>query len=394
MDTNPGATPIGPVFLDGHSTTPVDPRVVEAMAPYWSAHFANPASSHWAGERARDAVEAARAAIARAVGADPQEIAFTSGATESNNLALLGVARALRQPGGRIVSIATEHSAVLDPLAQLAREGFEVQLLPVDRLGRVDAAAFAEAVAAPGVVLASAMHANNETGLVADLAPMAAACRAAGVPFHTDAAQSLGKIPVDVRALGADLASFSAHKLHGPKGIGALYARRGRPRVRLAPQMHGGGHEGGLRSGTLNVPAIVGFAKAVEIAVEGMPEESARLARLRDLLADLLLAALPGAEQNGDPSSRLPNSLNLWIPGVEAQALLNGLPDVAVSTGSACSSADPEPSHVLRAMFGGDERARSSVRFGVLRTTTGDEVRFAAARVAARALELRALAGG
>jgi cysteine desulfurase len=381
-----------PIYLDHHATTPCDPRVVEAMRPYWSDEFGNAASrTHAFGWRASEAVERAREHVARALGADPREVIFTSGATESNNLALLGAARALRARGrpARIVTCATEHRAVLDPCAALAREGFDVERLPVQSDGRLDPERLRAALARPAA-LVSVMHANNEIGVIQPIAELAALARASGALFHCDAAQSVGKLATDTAALGVDLLSATAHKLYGPKGIGALFVRHRDPRVVLEPIVTGGGHERGLRSGTLPVPLVVGFGAACELACELRVEEAARVLALRELLWERL-SAESDVVRNGHPTERLPGNLNVSFGGVEGEALLMALPDLALSTGSACTSASPEPSHVLRALGGGPARALSSLRFGIGRTNTQDEIERAAARVVEELRRLRAL---
>lgn len=384
-------SPAPPIYLDHHATTPVDPRVVEAMSPWWTADFGNPASrTHVFGWRAEAAVEAARETLARAVGAaSPQEIVFTSGATESDNLALTGVARALRNRGDHIVTVASEHPAVLDTARALAAEGFRITELPVDRAGLVDPDDVARALT-DRTVLVSVMWANNEIGVLQPIEAIAERCRARGVLFHSDAAQAVGKVPVDVGAAGVDLLSFTAHKLYGPKGIGALRVRRSRPRVRVEPLIHGGGHEGGLRSGTLPVPLIVGFARAVELALAEREAEAARLTALRTRLLERLRAELDGVFVNGDLERRLPGNLNVGFTGVDADALLAALPELAISTGSACASARAQRSHVLRALGLSEAELAASVRIGLGRTTTEAEVDAAAERLVAAVRAQRA----
>lgn len=383
-----------PIYLDHQSTTPVDARVVEAMAPWWTRDFGNAASrTHVFGWRAEAAVEAARETLAAAIGAaDPREIVFTSGATESDNLALQGIARAARarrRGGDHLVTVATEHPAVLDTARALAREGCSVTELPVDGAGFVDPDAVASALT-DHTVLVSVMWANNEIGVLQPIEAIAAVCRQRGVSFHSDAAQAVGKVPVDVTAAGVDLLSFTAHKLYGPKGIGALHVRSGRPRIHLAPLLHGGGHENGLRPGTLPVPLIVGFAKAVELAVAEREAEADRLSALRSRLLDRLREGLGEVLVNGDLERRLPGNLNLRVPGIDADALLAALPEVAISTGSACASARPEPSPVLRALGLSDADVRASVRLGLGRGTTAAEADAAAERIVAAVRAQRA----
>ena len=371
------------VYLDNHATTRVDPRVVDAMLPFWTEQYGNAGSvSHRFGWEAKEAVDVARSAIAAAVGAQPKEIVFTSGATESNNLALRGVTERGRRKGNHLVSVTTEHKAVLDPLERLSRRDFEVTLLEPARAGRPDAGRIdPDQVAAAlrdDTLLVSVMLANNEIGTLQPLAEIGRLCKLRGVLVHCDATQAVGKVPVDVNALGIDLMSFSAHKLHGPKGIGALYVRRREPSVRLMPQIDGGGQEGGLRSGTLNVPGIVGFAKAVELSVAEMPQETDRLRDLRQRLCDGLTQRLEGVTLNGpvldDPVLRLANNLNLSFADVDGEALMMSMQTVAVSSGSACTSSNPEPSHVLRAIGVSEDLTRASLRFGLGRFSTADDI--------------------
>ena len=359
-----------PVYLDHNATTPVDPRVVEAMLPCLTEHFGNPASrTHAYGWAAARLVERSRERVAAALGAHPDEVVFTSGATESNNLAIKGVAWALRERGRHLVTVATEHKAVLDPCRRLAAEGFEVTVLPVDRHGRVEPEAVAAALRRD-TVLVSVMLANNETGTLQPLAAIAAVCRAHDVLLHTDATQAVGKIAVDIGALGVDLLSLSGHKVYGPRGVGALIVRRRRPRLRLVPLLDGGGHEGGARSGTLNTPGIVGLARALEIAGDELADEGRRLTALRERLRDGITSGLDGVHENGHPTERLPNTLNLSFEGVDGNALLVGLSEVAVSAGSACTSAEPKPSHVLAALGVPKALAAASLRFSLGRGNT------------------------
>lgn len=379
-----------PVYLDHQATTPLDPRVLEAMLPWLTGEFGNAASrQHAFGWAAESAVGAAREEIAAALGVEAREVVFTSGATESNNLAILGVARASRGRGNHVVTSAVEHRAVLDPCGQLAEEGFEATVLASDDAGRVAPEAVAAALT-ERTVLVSVMAANNEVGTLNPVDEIAALCAARGVPFHTDAAQAFGKVPLHV-GTGVALASLSAHKLYGPKGIGALYVRA-RPRVPLAPILHGGGHERGLRSGTLNVPGIVGFATAVRLAFGERDAEAVRLASLRDRLDAAIRGALDGVSRNGPPSGpdRLPGNLSLSFAGVDGERLLAGLRDLAVSSGSACTTASGEPSHVLRALGVPEALAKATLRFGLGRFTTEAEVDFASAAVVAAVRRLRA----
>jgi len=379
-----------PVYLDHHATTPCDPRVVEAMLPYLAEEFGNAASrTHAFGWRAERALESAREQVAGAIGADPREIVFTSGATESDNLAILGAVRAAGVRGAHVVSCRTEHNAVLDPCRALEKEGARVTLVGVNRDGHVDPAELAEALE-PETVLISLMHANNEVGVVHDLAPLARLARERGILFHSDAAQSLGRIPVDVGALGVDLLSLTAHKVYGPKGIGALYVRR-EPRVRLEPLVYGGGHERGMRSGTVPVALAVALGRALEIAMQERDAEAARQRELRDHMWRRLGAEIEDVTLNGDAERRLPGNLNVSFGGVEGEALILALDGIALSTGSACTSARPEPSHVLRALGVPKARALGSLRIGIGRGNTRAEIDLAADAIVAQAERLRAL---
>jgi cysteine desulfurase len=404
-----------PIYLDNHATTRVDPRVVEAMLPFFGETYGNAGSvSHSFGWDAKAAVDAARESIAAAIGAEPAEIVFTSGATESNNLAIRGLAE--RQKGNKthIVSVTTEHKAVLDPLRRLSRRGWRVTLLDVeqhgsDRAGWLDPEKVADALG-PETLLVSVMLANNEIGIVQPVREIAAICHERGVLLHCDATQAVGKLPVDVRDLGVDLMSFSAHKMFGPKGVGALYVRRlmdgSSPPVRLEALIDGGGQERGLRSGTLNVPGIVGFAKALELCLAEWSSESSRLAALRSRLWNNLIRLVPDVTLNGPPwytqhgrtsagfppaIVRLPGNLNCSFPGVNGEALMMSMKTVAVSSGSACTSANPEPSHVLLALGLGADLTRASLRFGIGRFNTEEEIDFAASAVAESVQRLRAL---
>ena len=380
-----------PIYLDNNATTRCDPRVVDAMLPFFTEVYGNTVSrSHPFGWAAEEAVEAARAHVAHLIGADAREIVWTSGATESNNLALAGVADAYVHKGGHIVTVATEHAAVLDTARSLQRQGKTITILGVDAQGLIHLDELRDALTNQ-TVLVSVMLAGNETGVLQPLAQIGELCRARGVLLHTDATQAVGKIPVNVEALGVDLLSLSAHKMYGPKGVGALYVRRRNPRVRLTEQMHGGGHERGMRSGTLNVPGIVGLGRAAEIAAQEMGEDAARTRPLRDRLEAGLLAAVPGSVVNGGTAPRLPNTLNMAFPNIEADALMAGLPHVALSSGSACSSASVAPSHVLKAMGLTDAAAHSSLRFGLSRWTTAEEIETVIADVGRVAARLRAL---
>jgi cysteine desulfurase len=378
-----------PIYMDHNATTPVDPRVVEAMLPCLVEHFGNPASrTHPYGWAAAKLVDRARRQVAAAIAATPEEIVFTSGATEANNLAIKGFTAASRGRGGHVVTCATEHRAVLDPCERLRRDGFEITVLPVDGLGRLDPERVAAALT-DRTVLVSVMLANNEIGTIHPIGAIAAACRARGVALHCDATQALGKVPVSVTELGVDLLSLSAHKLYGPKGIGALYMRRRRPRLQPVPLLDGGGHEQGWRSGTLNVPGIVGFGRAAEIAVADLPSEAPRLAALRDRLEQRTVSRLADVLVNGHPSGRLANTLNLSFAGVDGNALLVGLHEVALSSGSACTSADPHPSHVLAAIGRSKALASASLRFSLGRGNTESEVDVVADAVVREVTRLR-----
>ncbi|MFT5432988.1 MAG: cysteine desulfurase [Myxococcota bacterium] len=360
------------IYLDHHATTPVDPRVLEAMLPYFTEHFGNAASrTHSYGWTAEEAVETARLQVATAIGASPKEIVFTSGATESNNLALKG---AIDADDGRnhIITVVTEHKATLDTVDWLESRGARVTRLPVGTSGLIDLAALAEAITAETLIV-SVMHANNEIGVLQPIAAIGKLCRERGVLFHTDAAQSIGKVPFDVDDACVDLASISGHKVYGPKGIGALYVRR-KPRARVKAQIHGGGHERGHRSGTLAVPLIVGLGVSLEVAVAEREVEAARLRMLRDRLYRGLTDRMSHIRLNGDESERLPGNLNVSIQYVEGEALLMGMSDIAVSSGSACTSDSLEASYVLKAIGVSEQLAHSSIRFGLGRTTTEAEI--------------------
>jgi cysteine desulfurase len=376
--------------MDNHATTQVDPRVLEAMLPYFTTHFGNAASrNHAFGWTAEAAVEKAREQVAGLMGADPKEVVFTSGATESNNLAVKGAAYFLKEKGSHIVTSMIEHKAVLDSCRALEREGFSVTYLQPRMDGLIEPEKVQEALR-PDTTLVSVMFANNEIGSLNNIAAIGALCRERGVYFHTDAVQGVGKIPFDVNRMNVDLASVSAHKMYGPKGVGALYVRR-RPRVRLQPLMDGGGHERGMRSGTLNVPSIVGFGAAAELAQQELASESVRLGRLRDRLKAKIMAGVPHAVLNGHPTERLPGNLNVSFAYVEGESLLMALKDLAVSSGSACTSASLEPSYVLRALGIGDDLAHSSIRFGLGRFNTEEEVDFVADLVRTKVAKLREL---
>lgn len=378
-----------PIYLDYAATCPVDPRVLDVMLPYFRDTFGNAASrTHAYGWDAEEAVERARVEVAQTMGADAKEIVWTSGATESNNLAIKGVAEYLREQGKHIITVATEHKAVLDSCKHLERQGYSVTYLPVKSDGLVDLDQL-DAAFTDETVLVSVMLANNETGVVQPIAKIGEQCRARKVLFHTDAVQGFGKVPIDVDAMNIDLMSISAHKIYGPKGVGALYVRRRKPRVRLVPQIHGGGHERGNRSGTLNVPGIVGFGEAARLAREDMREESVRIFGLRERLRKTLCESLSHVQVNGSLEHRLPGTLNISFSYVEGEGLLMGLKDIAVSSGSACTSASLEPSYVLRAMGLDDELAHSSLRITIGRMTTEAEVDYVARRIGEVVTRLR-----
>ena len=370
-----------PIYLDSHSTTPVDPRVLDAMLPYFTEKFGNAASrNHAFGWEAEEAVEQARKQIARLIHADAKEIVFTSGATESDNLALKGIVEMYREKGDHVITSMTEHRAILDTAKALEKRGVKVTYLPVGKTGMVSPDDVRNAIT-DKTILISVMLANNEIGTINPVREIGKIAKEKGIIFHCDGTQGVGKIPVDVQEMGIDLLSFSAHKIYGPKGIGALYVRKKSPRVRLAPQMDGGGHERGMRSGTLPVPLIVGFGKACEICEQEMATESKRLAALRDRLQDSILKALDEVYLNGHPTERLPHNLNLSFAYVEGESLLMGLKEIALSSGSACTSATLEPSYVLRALGVGSDLAHSSIRFGLHRFSTEEEVDYAGKRV-------------
>jgi len=379
-----------PIYMDHHATTPVDSRVLEVMLPYFTECFGNAASiDHEYGAQAGQAVENARRQIAQLINGRPDEIIFTSGATEADNLAILGVAEQYADKGKHIITCVTEHHAVLDPCHYLESKGWLVTYLPVDQYGLVDPAAVRKAIT-PQTVLISIMAANNEIGTIAPIAEIGKIARQHEILFHTDATQAVGYLPTDVEAMNIDLLSMSAHKFYGPKGIGALYVRKRQPRVKLVIQMHGGGHERGMRSGTLNVPGIVGMGEAAEIAKQEMRAEGQRLRELRDHLWEGIQANIEGVELNGHPVQRLPHNLSIFIPGVESRSLVVKLKhDVALSTGSACTTAKVEPSHVILALGYGEERAHSSVRFGLGRENTEANVDFVAQQLKSAITHLR-----
>ena len=367
-----------PIYLDYNATTPTDPRVVEAMMPYFTQTYGNAASrNHQFGWEAEQAVEKARDLLGETIGGSGREIVLTSGATESNNLAILGVADFYKEKGRHIITSPIEHKAVIDPCQALEQRGYDVTFLDVDADGCISLEQLEKSIR-PDTILVSLMAGNNEIGTLSPLEEIGKITRKNSVLFHTDATQAVGKIPVDVERMNIDLLSCTAHKMYGPKGMGALYVRRKRPRVRLSPIMFGGGHERGMRSGTLNVPGIVGFAKALELCRDEMESEAERQTALRERLYKRLLAALDHIKLNGHPTQRLPNNLNVSFGYVEGESLIMGTSDIAVSSGSACTSASLEPSYVLRALGVGDDLAHSSIRFGVGRFTTEEEIDYTA----------------
>src|ERR1700726_4782978 len=380
-----------PIYMDNHATTPLDPRVLEAMMPYFTSTFGNAASrNHSFGWEAEKAVEKAREQIAKLIGATSKEIIFTSGATESNNLALKGIAEMYRERGNHIITQVTEHKAVLDTCKKLEKQGFRVTYLPVKADGLIDLDDLKRAID-DKTILVSIMAANNEIGVLQPIREIGKLCQEKGVIFHTDAVQAIGKVPVDVNKMNIDVASITAHKLYGPKGAGALYVRRKNPRVQLVPLIDGGGHERGMRSGTLNVPGIAGLGKACAIAQEEMPQESLKLAGMRDRLKNSIMSRLDEVYVNGSEEHRLPGNLNISFAYVEGESLLMGINDVAVSSGSACTSATLEPSYVLKALGTGDDLAHSSIRFGLGRFNTEAEVDYVADRVIETVERLREL---
>ncbi len=380
-----------PVYLDYHATTPMDKRVLNEMLPYFTEHFGNAASrSHAFGWEAEEAVEKARGQVASLIGASEKEIIFLSGATEADNLALVGVAEMYKDKGNHIITTAIEHKAILDTSKYLESKGYQVTFLPVDKFGLISIDDLKNAIT-DKTILISIMWANNEIGTLQDLKTIGKIAKERGIIFHTDAVQGIGKIPFNVNEMGVDLVSITAHKMYGPKGVGALYVRRKNPRVRLAEQIHGGGHERGMRSGTLNVPAIVGFGKAAEIAQQEMETESKRILRMRDRMHKAITDAIPEVYLNGHPTERLPGNLNLSFAYIEGESMIMALKDLAVSSGSACTSASLEPSYVLKAIGVGEELAHTSIRFGLGRYTTDAEVDFAISRVVENAQRLREL---
>src|SRR5213596_374537 len=367
-----------PIYMDYHATTPVDPRVLDAMTPYFTNMFGNAASrNHHFGWEAEEAVETARKQVADLIGANVKEIIFTSGATEANNLAIKGAAEMYREKGNHIITCVTEHKAVVDTRKALEKEGYRVTYLPVQKDGRISLDELRAAIS-DKTILITIMTANNEIGVIQPVAEIGAIAKEKGILFHTDAVQAVGKVPFNVNDLKVDMASLSAHKMYGPKGVGALFVRRRNPRVLLAPIIDGGGHERGMRSGTLNVTGIVGFGKAAELCRLEMASEADRLGKLRDRLNERLHKSLDEIYINGSTEHRLPHNLNISFAYVEGESLLMGINDVAVSSGSACTSASLEPSYVLKALGAGDDLAHSSIRFGLGRWSTEEEVDYVA----------------
>jgi cysteine desulfurase len=377
------------VYLDNNATTPVDPRVLEAMLPYFRENFGNAASrNHRFGWVAEEGVDKAREQVAKVINANSKEIIWTSGSTEGNNTAILGVAHMYADKGKHVITCKIEHKAVIDPCKFLETEGYEVTWLEPDKKGRVSVEQVREAMR-EDTILVSLMFANNEIGTIHPIAEIGALCKERDIIFHTDATQAFGKVPIDVEAMGIDLLSMSAHKIYGPKGVGALYVRRKKPRVRLQPIIHGGGHERGMRSGTLNVPGIVGCGAAAETAMKEMPTESVRIAGLRDRLWAGLSEHLTDIHRNGDPQHSLPNTLNVSFLYVEGESLMMGFGDIAVSSGSACTSASLEPSYVLKGLGMGDDIAHSSIRFSLGRFTTREEIDYTIKQVVKTVNHLR-----
>ena len=380
-----------PIYLDYHSTTPVDPEVFRTMAPYFTEIFGNAASrNHEFGWAAESGVENARSQVAALIGASDKEIIFTSGATESNNLALLGVAEMYAEKGNHIITSTIEHKAILDTCQYLERKGFQITFLEVDKFGMVSPESVRAAIT-DKTILVSIMAANNEIGTINPISEIGLLCKEKGVIFHTDAVQAVGKIEVDVQKMGIDLLSMTGHKIYGPKGVGALYVRRKGPRVRVSPILHGGGHERGMRSGTLNVPGIVGFGKACEVAKHNLATEMPRIKRLRDKMWTAIQKNLDEVYLNGHPTERLPNNLNVSFAYVEGESLMMGMKELAVSSGSACTSASLEPSYVLKAIGVGEDLAHTSIRFSLGRFATEEEVDFAITKVLSTVKKLRDL---
>ena len=365
------------IYLDNQATTPLDPKVFSAMEPWFTEKFGNASSrNHTYGWEAEEAVEIARESVAATIGALPKEIIFTSGATEANNIALQGVAKSYQDQGRHIITVKTEHKAVMDVCQHLSKNGFDITYLPVDKDGILDLNKFEDAIR-DDTILASVMHVNNEIGVIQPIKELGAICKNKGIIFHVDAAQSMGKLPINVDDMGIDLLSISAHKLYGPKGVGALYVRRKNPRVQLQPIMFGGGHERGIRSGTLPVPNIVGLGKACDIAADVMIEENLRISQLRDSLLRGIRAENPNASINGSMEHRVAGNLNMSFPGANNEAIIAAIPDIAISSGSACTTSTMEPSHVLLALGMSKNEVYSSLRFGIGRFNTEEEIQIA-----------------
>jgi len=380
-----------PIYMDNHATTPCDPRVVQEMLPYFTEKFGNAASrNHQFGWEAEAAVEKAREQVAKLIGATPKEIVFTSGATESDNLAIKGVAEMYKEKGNHVITAVTEHKAVLDTCKRLEKYGYRVTYLPVQENGLINLDDLKRAID-DKTILVTIMFANNEIGVLQPVEEIGKICRERGVLFHTDAVQAVGKVPVDVNKQNIDMASISGHKIYGPKGVGALYVRRRNPRVQLVPIIDGGGHERGMRSGTLNVTGIIGLGKACELCMQELAEETKRLSGLRDRLKDKIFSQLDEVFINGSMEHRLPGNINISFAYVEGESLLMGINDIAVSSGSACTSATLEPSYVLKALGAGDDLAHSSIRFGIGRFNTEAEVDYVAERVIDTVKRLREL---
>ncbi|TAK60472.1 MAG: IscS subfamily cysteine desulfurase [Bacteroidetes bacterium] len=380
-----------PVYMDYHATTPVDKRVLDAMLPYFTERFGNPASRQYSiGWIAEEGVEQARGAIAKTIAAASKEIVFTSSSTESNNLAIKGVAEAWRQKGNHIITLQTEHKSVLDVCKRLEKSGFQVTYLPVKEDGMLDLQRLYDAITSE-TILVSILYANNEIGTIQPISEIGKMCKEKGVFFHTDATQAIGYLPIDVQASNIDLMSFNAHKIYGPKGVGALFVRQSNPKVKISMQMDGGGHERGMRSGTLNVPGIIGLAKALQVASELRELEVKRLSKLRDEMYKSFCSELEDVFLNGSMANRLPHNLNMSFLHVDSTTLMMSLKDIALSNGSACSTADPEPSHVLKALRLHSDRLHSAIRFGLGRFTTEDEAKYVITRVIEEVTKLRKL---
>ncbi len=379
------------IYLDHNATTPVDPRVLQDMLPYFTQAFGNAASiDHDFGYEAKQAVENARDKIAKLINAKPDEIIFTSGATESDNIALFGIADRYKEQGNHIITCATEHKAILDTCKRLERDGFKITYLPVDSVGKVHLSSLAESITKE-TILISIMAANNEIGTIAPLAEIGKIAKAAGILFHTDAAQAFGHIPLDVQKMNIDMMSISGHKIYGPKGVGVLYRRKSNPRVNLSPIIYGGGHERGIRSGTLNVPGIVGIGKAAEIAYKEMQKDAMRFKEWTNFIFQQISSQIDDVYLNGHPDERLPNNLNISIAGIESKALIVLLKNIAISTGSACTTTSVEPSHVIEALGYGEARSHSAIRIGVGKFNNLDQVKIATNTIIAALQQLHSI---